>query len=75
MSQPGLDRGFIYTEWKGNKFYPLAVVGDGLKDQKIYTYNMGSKLDSFLRKGVSCSALSTSYCLQYIVRDNAKKYT
>ena len=28
----------------------LTVVGEDSKDQKIYIHNMGSKLDSFLRK-------------------------
>ena len=35
-------------------------------------YNMGSKLDSFLKKGVSCFC---SRRTAYIVRDNAKKFT
>ena len=41
----------------------LTVVGDCSKDLYIYNfiYNMGSKLDSFLRKGISFSLLLTSY--------------
>ena len=37
-------------------------------------YNMGSKLDSFLRKKMF-PVLFTSYCLYSIIRDNATKFT
>ena len=41
--------------------------------ENIYTHNMGSKLDSFLRK--ICSFLFCSRRTAYIVRDNAKTFT
>ena len=41
----------IYTGWKGNKCHPFNSRRGRFKGPKnIYIYNMGSKLDSFLRK-------------------------
>ena len=50
----------------------LTVVEDGWKDQKNVYYNMGSKLDSFLRKRCFLF-LFCSRRTAYIVGDNAKQ--
>ena len=57
--------GRIYTEWKGNKCHPFNSRRGRLKGpKKIYIYIMwGLNLIVFSIKGVSCSVLSTSYCL------------
>ena len=42
--------------------------------KKVYTI-WGLNLIVSSEKGVSCSVSFTSYCVQYMVRDNAKKFT
>ena len=65
----------IYTGWKGNKCRPFNSRRGRLKGPKnVYTI-WGLNLIVLSEKGVSYSALFTSYCLAYIVRDNAKKIT